>query len=292
MRRGGTAQARVLLVESRAESREALGRALVEAGYEVTLAASGSFAVSALEAEYPDVIVSGAKVQDMDGYELFTRVRKDPTTSDTPFLLLAGWNRPAALAASEAGANMVLTGEFTLDTVVSRVGELVAHAGAAAQERPPDRVRARPAMEPLWAAVETARARSAREAGKASFQGSLGVMELAEVTQAIALGGKSGCLVLALTAGDGLMRFEGGRLVHASFGRQTGEAAFAALIQASQHETDASFRFEQVDRADLSHLPKTISRSVDQLLLSIAADIDEGGTGEGQLCSARPEKEG
>ena len=34
-----------------------------------------------------------------------------------------------------------------------------------------------------------------------------------------------------------------------------------------------------MERADLAALPKTISRSVDQLLLSIAAGIDEGGTG-------------
>ena len=39
-----------------------------------------------LEWECPDVIVSSAKVQDMDGYELFTLVRGHPTTLDTPFL--------------------------------------------------------------------------------------------------------------------------------------------------------------------------------------------------------------
>ena len=75
------------------------------------------------------------------------------------------------------------------------------------------------------------------------------------------------------------MLFEVGRLVHASFGGRTGEDAFAALIQISQRESQAAFRFDQMGRAELASLPKTISRSVDQLLLSIAAGIDEGGTG-------------
>lgn len=280
MRLPGTA-AKVLVVDARSESREALGNALTIAGFEVAMAPSGSFAVTMLEWECPDVIVSCAKVQDMDGYELFTLVRKDPTTMDTPFLLLAGQDRPTALAAAEAGVNTILTGDVSLDVVVARIADLL-KGGTAVESRPVRRIESagrRKAVEPLWAAIERAGSKSAPPAGAASFQGSLGVMDLAEVTQAIALGGKTGCLVVALSGGEGAMLFEAGHLVHASFVGKTGEEAFAALIQASQREAQASFRFNQAERAELGHLPRTISRSVDQLLLSIAAGIDEGGTG-------------
>ncbi len=282
MRQVGAA-AKVLLVDGRAESRETLANGLTIAGYEVAAAPSGAFAVTMLEWECPDVVVSSAKVQDMDGYELFTLVRKDPTTMDTPFLLLAGRDRPTALAAAEAGVNMVLTGDVPLDVVVARVAELLKDSEDG-QARPIRRIESagkRRAVEPLWAAVETTGPKLA--AGGPSFQGSLGVMDLAEVTQAISLGGKTGCLIVALSAGEGAMLFEAGRLVHASFVGKTGEDAFALLIQASQRESQASFRFNQTDRADLMQLPKTISRSVDQLLLSIAAGIDEGGTGNGPV---------
>src|SRR5690348_17901394 len=77
-----------------------------------------------LEWEQPDLIVSYAKVQDMDGYELFTMVRRDPATKDTPFLLLAGRDRPIALAATEAGVDMTVTGDFSLETVMHRIQEL------------------------------------------------------------------------------------------------------------------------------------------------------------------------
>ena len=286
MRHPGPSAAKVLLVDAREESREELGKALQEAGYEVAIAPSGSFAVTMLEWECPDLVVSCAKVNDMDAYELFTLVRRDPTTVDTPFLLLAGRDRATALAAAEAGANMILSGDFTTDLVVARVADLLKESADSGATRPVRRIEwasKRKAVEPLWAAIETAGPKLPAAAGVASFQGSLGVMDLAEVTQAISLGGKTGCLVVALSVGEGAMLFEAGRLVHASFLGQTGEEAFGILISTSQREAEASFRFNQADRAELAHLPKTISRSVDQLLLSIAARIDESGTGPGQV---------
>src|SRR6266545_2838611 len=198
---------KVLIVDANQDSRAALARALTDAGYEVATATSGSFAVTMLEWERPDLIVSYAKIQDMDGYELFTMVRRDPATKDTPFLLLAGRDRPIALAATEAGVDMT------------------------------------------------------------------------EVTQAISLGGKTGRLILSLQAGEGSIVFEAGRVVHAEFSGRTGEKAFAAMVSTSQREEEARFCFNRAERADLAAGPKTISRSVEQLLLSIAADIDESASG-------------
>jgi len=71
--------------------------------------------------------------------------------------------------------------------------------------------------------------------------------------------------------------------VHASFVGKTGEEAFALLLQASHRERRAGFRFSQAERAELGRVPRTIVRSVDQLLLSIAAGIDEGGASGGPV---------
>ena len=292
--RQATAAAKVLLVDAKSERLETLANAFTIAGYQVVAARSGVEAVAMLERERPDAIVSAARFSDIDAYQLYLRVRADPTTMDTPFLLLAGRDRPTALVASEAGVELVLSGDVALDVVVSRVAELVESAEAGA---PPIRriesASARRVAEPLWAAVDSAGPRHAPASGTASFQGSLGVMDLAEVTQAIALGGKTGVLSLTLTTGQGAMLFDVGRLVHASFGVRTGAAAFAALIRASQGEVDASFRFDQRERGELAGQPRTIAQSVDQLLLSIAADIDEGGVAEGpDQVTAAIEKEG
>jgi CheY-like chemotaxis protein len=286
VRRSGSGRAKVLLVDAQQDTAGALATALRNAGYEVAIAATGSLAIAMLEWECPEAVISRAKVDDMDGFELFTRLRSDPTMSDTPFVLLAGRDRPCALAATEAGVDAVLTGDLVIDGIVTRVAAVLGASGTPAAPAPIRRPEpaSRPAAEPLWTALE--RARTSPPAEVPSFQGSLGVIDLAEVTQAIALGGKTGCLVVTLSAGEGTMLFDAGRLVHATFGDRSGEDAFSSLISRSQREARASFRFNQADRHQFAHLPRSISRSVDQLLLSIAAGIDEAGGGAGHAPAA------
>ena len=265
--------AKVLVVDANQTTRATLSRALVEVGYRVATAPTGSSAVGLLEAERPDLIVSYAQVEDMDGYELFTLVRKDPTTMDTPFLLLAGRDRPVALAASEAGENMtVVTGEFTLDAVVGRVGDILKPGPTRDMMRPAAAVG--PSGGPLWVAFDN-RSPRLTEAG-AAFEGSLDVIDLTEVAQAIALGRKTGRLIVSMGAGEGAILFENGRMTHAEFRERTGEGAFGAILAASQREPHARFRFSRMNPAEVVHGPRTVSRSVEQLLLSIAARIDEG----------------
>ena len=274
--------AKVLVVDANQDSRAALAHALTEAGYEAAVATSGSFALTMLEWEQPDLIVSYAKVQDMDGYELFTMVRRDPATKDTPFLLLAGRDRPIALAATEAGVDMTVTGDFTLDTVMSRIMELLGDAPPTAPARraeplatPAKGPAKMPARTPAAPPVAAPPAKTGAEPARSSFQGSLGVMDLTELTQVISLGVKTGELLLSLSGGEGSILFEAGRVVHAEFSGKAGEAAFAAMVVASQREGEARFCFNRAERDALAGRPRTISRSVEQLLLSVAQEIDE-----------------
>jgi CheY-like chemotaxis protein len=273
------ANAKVLIVDANQETRAALAHALTQAGYEAAVATSGSFALTMLEWEQPDLIVSYAKVQDMDGYELFTMVRRDPATKDTPFLLLAGRDRPIALAATEAGVDMTVTGDFTLATVMSRIEELLGDAPASAPARPrPEQPAGKgPAKMPPRppAAAAPAPPKPLAEPTRSSFQGSLGVMDLTELTQVISLGVKTGELLLSLSGGEGIIVFESGRVIHAEFSGRSGEPAFATMVAASQREGEARFCFNRAEREALAARPRTISRSVEQLLLSVAQEIDE-----------------
>lgn len=278
---------KVLLVEPDEGNRAVLARALGDVGYDVATAPNGSSAVSTLEWERPDLVVSPAKVEDMDGYELFMLVRKDATTMDTPFLLLAGRDRPLALAATEAGVTMILTGDLTSERIVECVGALLLPAGRDAVRArasiAADEARDKKRSEPLWAVLGALGSRTATAHAGAELQGSLEAMELAEVAQAIALGGKTGSLVVSLGEGEGSILFRNGRAIHATFGERTGEAAFAAIVSASHRERHAHFSFARMERAEASAAPRTISRSVEQLLLSIAVGIDEGDAGGDHL---------
>ncbi len=129
--------AKVLLIDAAWDNLVALQKALVESGYEVAVALSGSFALTMLERDRPDVIVSLPEIQDMDAYELCSIIRADPATRSIPFLLLTGPAGPVPGAAGRAGVSRVIAGKFTLSTLVGQVGELL--RGTSTSERPPAR---------------------------------------------------------------------------------------------------------------------------------------------------------
>ena len=84
------------------------------------------------------------------------------------------------------------------------------------------------------------------------------------------------CPVFAHYAGEGSLLFDSGRVVHAEFASRTGESAFAAMVSAAQSDPEGTFRFKPVAELPAGSGPRTIQKSVDQLLLGIASEIDEG----------------
>src|SRR4029077_8590916 len=62
------------------------------------------------------------------------------------------------------------------------------------------------------------------------MNGSLGVMDLPDIAQAVALGGKTRELLVTLPSGRGVIVFDHGRVLYAEFFGLIGETAFAALL--------------------------------------------------------------
>jgi CheY-like chemotaxis protein len=249
---------RVMLIDPDRTALAALQGALARDGFADVLAVtSGSFALTMLERNRPDLIVSRVGVPDIDGYELCSIVRKDPLMTGVLFLLLASPGDEAAATTPDDKPDQTLAGDLPLAAIVSEVANLL---GRAAQ--------------PAVANSEPA-APGAQPDGAHGLRGSLAVMELPDITQAIALGSKTGQLVVTLSAGRGTVFFDHGRVVHAEFFGLIGETAFAALLVAAHGEATGSFAFNPLDAAAVAGA-KTIHRDLKQLLLSAAAEIDEG----------------
>lgn len=277
-------KARVLIVDADPGKLSVLEAALTHAAYHVTSATSASFALTTLERDRPDLIVSGNRTEDMDGVEFCSIIRSDPATHDIPFLLLSGPKRPTPWAVAQAGVDMLLAGDFVVSAVLDRIAKLLRHVALQAEPglpapaaipAPAAAVPAAPAPAPVPAAVPRVATASPDPAVR-TFEGSFGVLDLTEVTQTIALSGKTGRLSLQLTAGEGSLFFESGRVVHADFDGRTGEGAFAAMVASAQSDPEGTFRFRPVDQLPDGFGPRTIQKSVDQLLLSIVSEIDEG----------------
>lgn len=303
---------KVLVVDSDAKRRAAVREALAAGGVEVTEAPNGVFALTMLERNRHDVIVSRPRIDDMEGVELCGIVRADPSTRAVRFVLLADAGEVSAEQTAAAGVDLVVpagTGGATVLPLVLRLmprGAAAAPAAAAAALTPPTPASPMPvaAPAPLPSSISPAAVPApsapapaapaaahppatpktpAQGAAAAAvlnltaqtFQGSLGVMEMEELVQAIAVGGKTGRLLVVLAAGGGMIAFESGRVFHAEFGKASGAAAVEALVAASHREHAGKFCFIPGDGPALASMPRTITTSVDKLLLSIATTLDE-----------------
>src|SRR5215470_2154990 len=117
---------RVILIDPDQASLGTLRAALEQAGIRDVLAvASGSFALTMLERNRPDLIVSRVGVPDIDGYELCSIVRKDPLMTGVLFLLLANPGDGSGTAMLEDKPDQTLAGDLPLTAVVSEVANLL-----------------------------------------------------------------------------------------------------------------------------------------------------------------------
>jgi CheY-like chemotaxis protein len=244
---------RVLVVDPDRQTLAALQRALGDVGLtDFAAVPNASFALTMLERDRPDIIVSRANIPDIDGWELCSIIRSDASMSGVLFILVASVDDHVPEQAMDNGPDRMLVGDFTAATIVSEVVSLVG--------TPPPPAPAPPPTTPSPAS---------------GLRGALDVMDLPNLTQAIALGGKTGCLALALPSGEGLIVFDRGRAVHAEFGLLTGEPAFAALVVTAEREGRRSFAFSSWERLAPDQ-SRTIRRSLEQLLLAAATEMDEG----------------
>jgi CheY-like chemotaxis protein len=123
------AMAKVLLVDGETERSRSMAGALEAAGFDVAEAPSASVALTTLEWNRPDVVVSQEDVPELDGYELCSIIRSDPSTKALPFLLLTSPAGPPPGAPTRAGVDLVLGGMFDASDVVNRVHRLVSSGG-------------------------------------------------------------------------------------------------------------------------------------------------------------------
>jgi CheY-like chemotaxis protein len=246
--------------------------------HDVAAATSGSFALTMLERNRPDLVVSRIAVPDIDGYELCSIMRKDPSTTGVRFLLLAGPDDDEPTSRIEEKPDRVLAGDVPVAVIVAEATRLLRAAPPAAVPPPVAPGAAASAATPASAASPAPPPAAAPADPAGGLRGSLGVMDLPDITQAIALGNKTGQLMVTLPSGRGVIVFDRGRVVHAEFFGLIGEIAFAALLAVTQGEGHGSFVFSPSEPGTTS-ATRTIHRDLKQLLLSVAAEMDEGRPG-------------
>jgi two-component system OmpR family response regulator len=121
---------RVLVVDDEANLAELLAMALRLEGWEISVALTGSKAVSAAKRDRPDAVVLDMMLPDFDGLEVLRRIRNIVT--DVPVLFLTARDSVEdRVAGLTAGGDDYVTKPFSLEEVVARLRGLLRRAGAA-----------------------------------------------------------------------------------------------------------------------------------------------------------------
>jgi CheY-like chemotaxis protein len=115
----------VLVVEDEREVRESTAQVLIEAGYDVRRASSGSEALAQLHSGYrPAVILTDYRMAGMNGAELLTAVRADAALCSISAILTSGFadESVADIAGASAFLRKPLNPELMLDLVARLAG--------------------------------------------------------------------------------------------------------------------------------------------------------------------------
>ena len=126
----GRARKRVLVVDDSLTVRELERKLLDSHGYEIEVAANGMEGWNAVRTGNFDLVITDIDMPRMDGIELVSLIRKDPSLKSLPVMIVSYKDREEDRRRGlEAGADYYLTkGSFHDDTLVQAVIDLIGEA--------------------------------------------------------------------------------------------------------------------------------------------------------------------
>ncbi|MCP5050624.1 MAG: response regulator, partial [bacterium] len=101
---------------------QVLGGILREAGYNISLATSGSKALDMVKSRPPDLILLDVMMPEMDGFQVCKQLKGSPRTKDIPVIFLtANVETESVVRAFETGAVDYVTKPFNRAELLARV---------------------------------------------------------------------------------------------------------------------------------------------------------------------------
>jgi len=119
--------ARILVIDDNADLLQMI-RVLLEdrGGHEAILSADGEDGLAKAFANPPDLAIVDVMMPGITGYEVCRRLRREPTTADTPIIILTARGQPVDReAALEAGADEYLAKPVTMAELLGQVSSLL-----------------------------------------------------------------------------------------------------------------------------------------------------------------------
>ena len=110
---------RILAVEDEPEYLEMLQEVMKSLGHSITIAQNGKEALSLIDRQQIDVVVSDVKMPEMDGIEFHRALRERPGYRNTPFIFLTGVDDVTQVKAEcKRDCDLLLQKPFPIDKLL------------------------------------------------------------------------------------------------------------------------------------------------------------------------------
>lgn len=114
--------AQIIVIEDEIDVLENIIDILTLAGYEAEGASNPMMGLNLIRQQHPDLILCDIMMPGFDGYTLLQEVRKDATTTSTPFIFItARADKEAMRQGMELGADDYLTKPFTSEQLIKAI---------------------------------------------------------------------------------------------------------------------------------------------------------------------------
>ncbi|MES9875474.1 MAG: response regulator [Candidatus Sedimenticola sp. PURPLELP] len=112
----------ILVVDDTAANLKLVSEMLSSQGYKVRPANSGELALTTISVKQPDLVLLDVRMPGMDGYEVCSRLRSDPATSDLPIIFLSALDEAEGRSKGfEVGGSDFITKPVVQDELFARV---------------------------------------------------------------------------------------------------------------------------------------------------------------------------
>jgi YesN/AraC family two-component response regulator len=116
----------VLFIDDEGVWLDAIKMAVKEAPFKVITAEGGERALKELHRHRPDLILSDVRMPDINGFDLFEKVRKDPTLKSIPYVFMSSIEDfDAKRTAKQIGADGYIEKPFNSAQIQSVITDLL-----------------------------------------------------------------------------------------------------------------------------------------------------------------------
>lgn len=114
---------KILVVEDDKFLRELISQKLVKEQYDVTSAIDGEDGVKKIKAEKPDIILLDLILPGIDGFEVLSKIKDDPSTSSIPVIILSnlGQKEDVEKGLKLGAVDYLIKAHFTPGEIIEKI---------------------------------------------------------------------------------------------------------------------------------------------------------------------------